>query len=73
VLAYTPNMQIHATGFEGRIEQALYLGPATQYLVRCGGQLFHALELHRRGAKPHAEGAPVSLGWKREEALIYPA
>jgi hypothetical protein len=43
------------------------------YLVRCGDRLFHVLELRRRGAKPHAEGAPVSLGWKREEALIYPA
>ena len=73
VMIRPENMQIQATGFEGRIEQALYLGPATEYLVRCGDRLFHVLELRRRGAKPHAEGATVALGWKAEEALIYHA
>ncbi len=66
VMIRTENLQIQATGFEGSIEQALYL-------VRCGNRLFRVLELRRRGVKPHAEGAPVSLGWNPKEALVYPA
>lgn len=73
VMIRPENMQIQPTGIEGRIEQALYLGPATEYIVRCGEQIFHVLELRRRGAKPHAEGAAVALGWKPDEALVYPA
>ena len=73
VMIRPENMQIQPTGIEGRIVQALYLGPATEYLVHCGEQTFRVLELRRRGAKPQAEGAIVTLGWKADEALIYPA
>ena len=73
VMIRPENMQIQPTGLDGRIVQALYLGPATEYLVRSGDQMFRVLELRRRGAKPHAEGAAVALGWKADEALIYPA
>jgi spermidine/putrescine transport system ATP-binding protein len=73
VMIRPENLQIQPTGIEGRVEQALYLGPATEYLVRCGEQTFRVLELRRRGATPHAEGAPVALGWKADEALVYPA
>jgi spermidine/putrescine transport system ATP-binding protein len=73
VMIRPENLQIQEAGFEGRIEQALYLGPATEYLVRCGDRPFRVLELRRRGAKPYAEGAAVALSWKAEEALIYPA
>ena len=64
--------QIQPTGIEGKVVQALYLGPATEYLVRGGEQIYRVLELRRRGAKPHTEGASVSLGWKPDEALIFP-
>jgi spermidine/putrescine transport system ATP-binding protein len=75
VMVRPENMQIRAPGqgvFEAKIRHSLYLGPATEYLVESGERMFRVLELRRRGTVPHAEGAPVSLGWKAEEALVYP-
>ncbi len=76
VMIRPENLQIRPAGqgvFDGEILQSLYLGPATDYLVRSGERIFRVLELRRRGAVPHAEGAPVSLTWETEEALVYPS
>jgi len=65
VMIRPENLQIQPTGIEGKIVQALYLGPATEYLVGCGERMFRVLELRRRGAKPYVEGASVALAGKR--------
>lgn len=75
VMIRPENLQLRppgSGGFDGKILQAQYLGPATEYIVQCGAEVFHALELRRRGATPHTENSPVSLSWNWQEALVYP-
>jgi spermidine/putrescine transport system ATP-binding protein len=68
------NIRADAPGaLSGTIQQAHFLGHATEYVIACNDSLFRALQLRQRGDAPIPEGQKVTLSWDWEDALVYPS
>jgi spermidine/putrescine ABC transporter ATP-binding subunit len=48
---------------DGMLENVVFLGESTTYLVRAGGDLLRAKRVREDGAAHLAQGAPVTLSW----------
>jgi ABC-type Fe3+/spermidine/putrescine transport system ATPase subunit len=59
--------------FEGRVEQAIYVGDAMRYVVQLpSGQSISAKLPHRAGGDAIAAGDRIRLGWDVESAWVVP-
>jgi hypothetical protein len=59
--------------FEATVEQAIYVGEASRYLLRLpGGQSVSAKLQHRDGHEAVASGERILVGWEAENAWAVP-
>ncbi|KWV42276.1 spermidine/putrescine ABC transporter ATP-binding protein [Rhizobium altiplani] len=61
--ADTPN------ALDGVVENALFLGEMTRYLVRCGAETI-TVKRQNRGQAHFSGGTPVTLSWKAEDCTV---
>lgn len=54
---------------EGVVENALFLGEMTRYLIRCGGETI-TVKRQNRGQPHFTGGTPVTVSWKAENCVI---
>ncbi|MBB4117028.1 putative spermidine/putrescine transport system ATP-binding protein [Rhizobium sp. BK226] len=54
---------------EGIVENALFLGEMTRYLVRCGDETI-TVKRQNRGQTHFAGGTPVTVSWKAEDCTV---
>ncbi|RVI02446.1 ABC transporter ATP-binding protein [Sinorhizobium meliloti] len=54
---------------DGVVENALFLGEMTRYLVRCGDETI-TVKRQNRGQAHFAGGTPVTVSWKAEDCTV---
>ncbi|MDQ0562960.1 putative spermidine/putrescine transport system ATP-binding protein [Rhizobium mesoamericanum] len=54
---------------DGIVENALFLGEMTRYLVRCGNETI-TVKRQNRGQPHFAGGTPVTVSWKAEDCTV---
>ncbi|APG86917.1 spermidine/putrescine import ATP-binding protein PotA (plasmid) [Sinorhizobium americanum CCGM7] len=54
---------------DGVVENALFLGEMTRYLVRCGAETI-TVKRQNRGQRHFAGGTPVTVSWKVEDCTV---
>ncbi|MFB0690339.1 ABC transporter ATP-binding protein [Agrobacterium pusense] len=63
VLADAPN------SIEGVVENVLFLGEMTRYLVRCGTEII-TVKRQNRGQAQYSNGAAVTVSWRTEDCTV---
>lgn len=71
VHAQRPALSAHNL-LPGRIEDALFLGSAMEYLVRCGPHLLIARGAPPEPAPPFDSGQPVWVSWRIDDTMMLP-
>ncbi|AEG57888.1 ABC transporter ATP-binding protein [Sinorhizobium meliloti] len=54
---------------DGVVENALFLGEMTRYMVRCGDEII-TVKRQNRGEVHFAGGTPVTVSWKTEDCTV---